>query len=44
MTWFDEDHMVGSIREKMMEGIDGASCVAVFITEAYRNNDEFRGS
>ena len=37
MTWFDEDRMVGSIREKMMEGIDGAGCVAVFITEVYRD-------
>ena len=29
--------MVGSIRDKMMEGIDGADSVAVFVTEAYRD-------
>ena len=36
-TWFDEDRMVGSVRDKMMEGIDNADCVAVFVTEAYRD-------
>ena len=37
MTWFDEERMVGSVREKVMEGIDNAGCVAVFITEVYRD-------
>ena len=36
-TWFDEERMVGSVRDKMMEGIDNADCVAVFVTEAYRD-------
>ena len=29
--------MVGSVRGKMMEGINNADCVAVFVTEAYRD-------
>ena len=29
--------MVGSVREKMMEGIEDTDCVAVFITEVYRD-------
>ena len=36
-TWFDEEQMVGSVREKMMEGIDNAGCVVVFVTEVYRD-------
>eukprot|EP00899_Mesostigma_viride_P003390 jgi/Mesvir1/13051/Mv06039-RA.1 len=34
-TWFDEDRMVGHIRQQMCAGIDGAKAVLVFVTARY---------
>ena len=36
-TWFDEERMVGNIRQAMIGGIDSTHCVAVFVTEVYRD-------
>lgn len=35
ITWFDDEKMEGNVKEKMVEGIDNASCVVVFITQLY---------
>ena len=34
-TWFDDEKMEGNVKQKMVEGIDNASCVVVFITKQY---------
>jgi len=42
VTWFDEDRMVGNIREKMTDGVESTKCMVVFITSIYR--DKVNGS
>ena len=37
ITWFDEDRMVGEIRDTMAKGIENTRCVVVFITPTYRD-------
>eukprot|EP00899_Mesostigma_viride_P015200 jgi/Mesvir1/23681/Mv18637-RA.1 len=42
-TWFDEERMVGHIRQQMCAGIDGSRAVLVFVTARYMgkvNSDE----
>jgi hypothetical protein len=34
-TWFDEERMSGDIRAEMIDGIDNAAVVVVFLTEEY---------
>lgn len=34
-TWFDEDKMEGNVKQKMVSGIEHASCIIVFVTKRY---------
>jgi WD40 repeat protein len=42
-TWFDEEHMEGKIKEKMIDGIDRSVCVVVFITNNYISKASGKG-
>jgi hypothetical protein len=36
-TWFDEERLSGSIRPQIVNGIENASVVVVFLTKEYQN-------
>ena len=37
VTWFDDDEMHGSAKQRMTEGIDNSQVILVFITKTYRD-------
>ena len=37
IPWFDEERMIGEIRQKMVDGIESSDVIVVFVTEAYRD-------
>eukprot|EP00111_Clytia_hemisphaerica_P018162 TCONS_00053722-protein len=37
VTWFDNERMVGNIREQMANGIENTKCFIAFITKRYHN-------
>ncbi|RYG69961.1 toll/interleukin-1 receptor domain-containing protein [archaeon] len=34
-TWFDSEKMEGNVKKKMIQGIENANCIVVFITKRY---------
>lgn len=34
-TWFDSEKMEGNVKKKMINGIDNAQCIIVFVTKRY---------
>ena len=35
LTWFDSEKMEGNVKKKMIQGIENAYCIVVFITKRY---------
>ena len=40
-TWFDNERMVGNIREQMANGIDNTKCFIAFLTKRYHDKVVF---
>uniref|UniRef100_A0A7M5XIQ0 TIR domain-containing protein n=1 Tax=Clytia hemisphaerica TaxID=252671 RepID=A0A7M5XIQ0_9CNID len=41
VTWFDNERMVGNVREQMANGIENTKCFIAFITKRYHNKVVF---
>ena len=41
ITWFDDERMVGNVREKMANGIDNTKCFIAFLTKRYHDKVVF---
>ena len=41
VTWFDDERMVGNVREKIANGIDNTKCFIAFLTKRYHDKVVF---
>ena len=41
VTWFDDERMVGNVRETMANGIDNTKCFIAFLTKRYHDKVVF---